>query len=126
MKKQIIAGLILSLGIASFPAQAKGLIGSQRAASIAQKRVGGGKVDNIDLERSRRYGTYYEVDVENCKGEYEVRVSATSGKVLSVKRDGDGDNEYCHRGNKRSNYKNSDGGRHGDRFDDDDDNDEYE
>ena len=94
MKKSIIATLVLSLSVAAVPAHAKGgYIGGQRAAAIAKAKVG--KIDDIDLEHSRRYGAYYEVDVDNCRGEYEVRVQATTGRVLSVRRTGNSDD--CHR-----------------------------
>ena len=97
MKKRMVALLALSLATAAIPAYAKGsYIGKQRAAAIAKSRVGGGHVDNIDLERSRRHGAYYEVDVENRQGEYEVRVHAASGRVLSVKRTGAGDDDGRH------------------------------
>ena len=97
MKKSIIATLVLSLSVAAVPVHAKGgYIGGQRAAAIAKAKVGGGKIDDIDLEHSRRYGAYYEVDVDNCRGEYEVRVNAKTGKVISVHRDDDHDDDDHH------------------------------
>ena len=79
MKKTILASIILSLGVAALPAQAKNsgsYISRAKAVSIAKTRVGGGKVDNVDFERSSHHGAYYEIDIENRKGEYEVRVNA--------------------------------------------------
>ena len=96
MKKTMLASLILSLGITALPAQAKGnsgYISRAKAVAIAKARVGGGKVDNVDFERSRRHGAYYEIDIENRKGEYEVRVNAKTGKVISVHRDDDHDHD---------------------------------
>ena len=92
MKKTMLASLILSLGITALPAQAKGnsgYISRAKAVAIAKARVGGGKVDNVDFERSRRHGAYYEIDIENRKGDYEVRVNAQTGKVISMQRDND-------------------------------------
>lgn len=92
MKKTMLASLILSLCITALPAQAKGnsgYISRAKAVAIAKARVGGGKVDNVDFERSRRHGAYYEIDIENRKGDYEVRVNAQTGKVISVQRDDD-------------------------------------
>ena len=63
MKKTMLASLILSQGITALPAQAKGnsgYISRAKAVAIAKARVGGGKVDNVDFERSRRHGAYYE------------------------------------------------------------------
>ena len=100
MKKIILTSLILSLGITALPAHAKGnggYISRAKAVAIAKARVGGGKVDNVDFERSRRHGAYYEVDIENRKGEYEVRVNAQTGKVISVQRDDDDDDEHRRR-----------------------------
>lgn len=117
MKKSIIATLVLSLWVAAMPAHAKGgYIGGQRAAAIAKAKVGGGKIDDIDLEHSRRFGAYYEVDVDNCRGEYEVRVQATTGRVLSVRRTGDSDD--CHRplrrGHRSGHYHDYDDDDHDD------------
>ena len=97
MKKTILASIILSLGFAALPAQAKnsgGYISRAKAVSIAKARVGGGKVDNVDFERSSHHGAYYEIDIENRKGDYEVRVNAQTGKVISVQRDDDDDDEH--------------------------------
>ena len=107
MKKSIIATLVLSLSVVAMPVHAKGTyIGGQRAAAIAKAKVGGGKIDNIDLERSRRLGAYYEIDIENRKGEYEVRVQATTGRVLSVRRTGNSDD--CHRPSRRGQHSGHD------------------
>lgn len=64
-------------------------ISSRQAARIAQQRIYRGRVVNTDLEYSRRSGSYYyEVDVRDRRGdEYEVRVDAVSGRILSVRRD---------------------------------------
>ncbi len=100
MKKTLLTSLILSLGITALPAQAKSsgsYISRAKAVAIAKARVGGGKVDNVDFERSRRHGAYYEVDIENRKGDYEVRVNAQTGKVISVQRDDDDDDGHRRR-----------------------------
>ena len=114
MKKSIIATLVLSLSVAAMPAHAKGgYIGGQRAAAIAKAKVGGGKIDDIDLEHSRRYGAYYEVDVDNCRGEYEVRVQATTGRVRRT-----GNSDDCHRpsrhGHRSGHYHDYDDDDHDD------------
>ena len=87
MKKTILASIILSLGFAALPAQAKNsgdYISRAKAVSIAKARVGGGKVDNVDFERSSHHGAYYEIDIENRTGEYEVHVNAKTGKVTTT------------------------------------------
>ena len=92
MKKSIIATLVLSLSVAAMPAHAKGgYIGGQRAAAIAKAKVGGGKIDDIDLE-------------------YEVRVQATTGRVLSVRRTGNSDDCHrpSHRGHRSGHYHDDD------------------
>ncbi len=62
-------------------------IGRQRAAATALSRVGG-RVTDIDLEHSRRWGAYYEVEIENRRGqEYKVRINARNGHVISIRRD---------------------------------------
>ena len=104
MKKTLLTSLILSLGITALPAQAKSsgsYISRAKAVAIAKARVGGGKVDNVDFERSRRHGAYYEVDIENRKGDYEVRVNAQTGKVISVQRDDDDDDDHRRRRSPR-------------------------
>lgn len=64
-------------------------ISQEQARDIALQRVGGGVVKerDVDFEHSRRYGTYYEVEVHKDNMEYEVKVDAKSGKVLSVKKE---------------------------------------
>ena len=113
MKKTILTSLILSLGITALPAHAKGnggYISRAKAVAIAKARVGGGKVDNVDFERSRRHGAYYEVDIENRKGEYEVRVNAQTGKVISVQRDDDDDDD--HRRSRNRSHRHHDDDRY--------------
>ena len=107
MEKNNIVTLVFVLAVGAIPAPAKGgYIGGQRAAAIAKAKVGGGKIDDIDLEHSRRFGAYYEVDVDNCRGEYEVRVQATTGRVLSVRRTGNSDD--CHRPSRRGHHSGHD------------------
>ena len=113
MKKTILTSLILSLGITALPAHAKGnggYISRAKAVAIAKARVGGGKVDNVDFERSRRHGAYYEVDIENRKGDYEVRVNAQTGKVISVQRDDDDDDD--HRRSRNRSHRHHDDDRY--------------
>lgn len=81
---KILLGSSLALGIVSI-AEAN-QITSNKAISIAKKRVGGGQVTDID-----RYSSSYEVDIERGCTQYEVRVDARSGKVLSVRSEHDCD-----------------------------------
>lgn len=71
------------------PAEVK--ITSEEASAIAVKNVSGGKVIKVELdEDDNRY--IYEVDLRTAKGEADVDIDASTGKVLSI--DQDFDNEY--------------------------------
>lgn len=62
-------------------------IGRQRAAAIALSRVVG-RVKDIDLEYSRRWGAYYDVEIKKRRGrKYKVKVNARNGHVISIRRD---------------------------------------
>ena len=62
-------------------------IGRQRAAAIALSRVVG-RVKDIDLEYSRRWGAYYDVEIKKRRGrKYKVKVNAHNGHVISIRRD---------------------------------------
>lgn len=62
-------------------------ISVEQAKQIALRKVGSGRVTEIELERK---GTtyYYDVEVKDNRGrEYEVKINATTGAILSFKRD---------------------------------------
>lgn len=57
------------------PAQTQRYIGQHKASQIALKRIGGGAVQEVDLDRDRR------------GYEYKVSVDARNGRVLAAYRD---------------------------------------
>lgn len=57
------------------PAQTQRYIGQHKASQIALKRIGGGAVQEVDLDRDRR------------GYEYKVSVDAHNGRVLTAYRD---------------------------------------
>lgn len=59
------------------------IISVERAIDIAKDRVGGGRVEDVDLDSDdgRRY---YEIEIERRGLEYEVKVDARTGRVLEV------------------------------------------
>ena len=63
-------------------------ISVQQAKLIALQKVGSGRVTDIELERSKAGVVYYDVEVKDNRGrEYEVKINATTGMVISCKRD---------------------------------------
>ena len=64
-------------------------ISREQALNVALEKIGGGIVDDVDFEYSRRWGAYYEVEIYKDNWEYEVKVDAVSGKVLSVTKEWD-------------------------------------
>ena len=67
-------------------------ISREKAASIALKAFEGkyrikGVVEDVEFKH-KYSGDYYEVEIEDRRDkDYEVRVDAKTGKVLSIKRD---------------------------------------
>lgn len=62
-------------------------ISVEQAKQIALRKVGSGRVTEIELER-KGATYYYEVEVKDNRGrEYEVKINATTGAILSFKRD---------------------------------------
>ncbi|UOP04336.2 PepSY domain-containing protein [Conchiformibius kuhniae] len=60
----------------------------EKAAQTAVAHVGGGVATDVDFEHSVRKGTYFEVEVRGKDGrEYDVKIDAKTGKVLSSKID---------------------------------------
>lgn len=64
-------------------------ISREQARNVALEKIGGGIVDDVDFEYSHRWGAYYEVEIYKDNWEYEVKVDAVSGKVLSVTKEWD-------------------------------------
>ncbi|MBR4737807.1 MAG: PepSY domain-containing protein [Rhodocyclaceae bacterium] len=62
-------------------------ISVEQAKQIALRKVGSGRVTEIELER-KGATYYYDVEVKDNRGrEYEVKINATTGAILSFKRD---------------------------------------
>ena len=59
-------------------------ITSDEAVSIALDAVGGGTVDEWDLDKE---DNEYELEIDYNNSEYEVEIHATTGKVISVEQD---------------------------------------
>ncbi|MCM6778376.1 PepSY domain-containing protein [Nocardia sp. CDC159] len=64
-------------------------VSTQQAEDAARQAVPGATVEGTDLDHDHG-ATVWEVDVRNQQGvEYEVRVDAGNGTVLSVEQDDD-------------------------------------
>lgn len=62
-------------------------ISHEKAAQAALNKVGGGHVEDVEFERSTR-GDYFDVEVRDTRGrEWDVRVNAKTGTIISAKRD---------------------------------------
>lgn len=68
------------------PAQTQRYIGQHKASQIALKRIGGGTVQEVDLDRDRR-GAHYDVEIIKRGYEYKVSIDARNGRVLAAYRD---------------------------------------
>lgn len=53
-----------------------------------------GRVESIELERANG-NQYYEIDIEDGKEDYDIKINALDGKVISInkERDDDDDND---------------------------------
>ena len=92
--------------------RANAKISKERAVSIAEGQVKGGRAIYTDFERVDGR-SYYEIDVRGSnKRTYEIKVDANSGKVISRKIDDDDDDDDDRRKSRKSS-----------RDDDDDDDD---
>ena len=73
--------------------RARAAISKERAVSIAERQVKGGRATDVDFERDDGR-SYYEIDVRGSnKRTYEIKVDANSGKVISSKVDDDDDDD---------------------------------
>ncbi|MFC2407066.1 MAG: PepSY domain-containing protein [Cardiobacterium sp.] len=62
-------------------------ISYEKAASIAARAVKGGVVTDLEFDHDRR-GDHFDAEVRDASGhEYEIKIDARSGKVLSKQRD---------------------------------------
>ena len=59
-------------------------ISSEEAVSIALDAVGGGTVDEWDLDKG---DNEYDIEIDYNGSEYEVEIHATTGKVIDVEQD---------------------------------------
>lgn len=71
---------------AEYQAQQVAKIGYDEAEAIAVSAVGGGVVTDIDFEL-KRGRAYYEVEVVHNNTEYDLKIDANTGKVISKKID---------------------------------------
>ena len=81
--------LALCLAVFSFNVQADWVANSTKltasdAKEIAINAAKGGKVVDIELER-RKGAAYYEVEVKNKGVEHEIKIDATTGRILKHK-----------------------------------------
>lgn len=95
--KLVILSLVLGLGAVSTAAMADDDYAerqAQQAAKIsydaaknyAVQAVGGGRATDIDFEL-KRGRSYYEVEVVHGQDDYEVKIDANTGAVISKKLD---------------------------------------
>lgn len=81
--------------------RARAAISKERAVSIAERQVKGGRAIDVDFERDDGR-SYYEIDVRGSnKRTYEIKVDASSGKVISRKIDDDDDDRRKSRKSSR-------------------------
>lgn len=93
--------------------RANAKISKERAVSIAEGQVKGGRAIDTYFERDDGR-SYYEIDVRGSnKRTYEIKVDANSGKVISRKIDDDDDDDDDDRRKSRKSSRDDD--------DDDDD-----
>lgn len=71
--------------------QGKTLIGAAKAEAIALKAAPG-QVESIELDK-KGSSTYYDIEIQQTRQEMDVRVDAYTGKVLSVRKDADDDDD---------------------------------
>lgn len=63
-------------------------ISRQKAGQIAKSRVKGSSVRSIDFDRNDDgRGAVYEVELNSPRGQYDVKINAKTGAVISVRRD---------------------------------------
>ncbi|MBG9543463.1 hypothetical protein ABE29_11885 [Cytobacillus firmus] len=72
---------------------AKDFITVEEAKKIALSEAEG-SVESIELERVKG-NQYYEIDIDNGKEDFDIKISALDGKVISInkERDDDDDND---------------------------------
>ncbi|WP_329091942.1 MULTISPECIES: PepSY domain-containing protein [unclassified Streptosporangium] len=75
-------------GTAAAPVTTSAYISSRKAVQIAKKRVPGARVS--DVEREWEHGQRaWKVELHKGAWEYDVYVSAKTGKIIKLKRDYD-------------------------------------
>lgn len=73
---------------AELVAQQAAKVSVKQAQAIAIQAVGGGVVVEVDFDTSFKYkGGYYEVEVQKDLVKYDVKIDATTGKVIKKKID---------------------------------------
>ncbi|MFA9486241.1 PepSY domain-containing protein [Moraxella haemolytica] len=100
MMKRIISTLALSVFAMSFTATASAdedrriyqqnkaqYISHAKAGEIAKAHVKGTAVKQVEFDHDRMYGAHFDVEIITAQGEYDVKVDAKSGKVISSKFD---------------------------------------
>ena len=75
-----------SLTAAAAPHKHSRSISQAQAVKIAKKRVDGGRVTDIDLDRDDGR-PHYDVEIVKNGQEYKVVVDARTGRVISSRRD---------------------------------------
>lgn len=65
------------------------MISRQKAVQIARSRVKNSRVVSVDFDRNDDgHGAVYDVELRNNRGQqWDVKIKATTGKVIYVKRD---------------------------------------
>jgi uncharacterized membrane protein YkoI len=97
MTKNALLSVVLAAGAMAAYAATEGLVNDAQAAlsaptslsqaiAAAEQHVGG-KASRAKLERSRKKGTYYEVEVVKGTDVFDVRVDADKGNVISTEKD---------------------------------------
>ncbi|MFF3438921.1 PepSY domain-containing protein [Streptosporangium sp. NPDC002721] len=75
-------------GTAAAPVTSSAYISSRKAVQIAKKRVPGARVSKVEREWEHGQRTW-KVELHKGAWEYDVYVSARTGKIIKLKRDHD-------------------------------------
>lgn len=86
-----VQGVSTAEAAASANSQSRTLIGVAKAEAIALKAAPG-QVESIDLEK-KGSSKYYDIEIQQTRQEMDVRVDAYTGKVISVRKDADDDDD---------------------------------
>ena len=71
--------------------ETKNLISVEKAIEVAVNKTGGGTVEDVELESDDGL-RYYEIEIEDGRTEFDLKINATDGAILKFEQDEDDDN----------------------------------